>query len=75
MTESDRPTTVQGPDGAWYARVPEDAVLCVVPKETAEKYADWTECAAFRVAREDERVATLEVTDDLEALTAPEAQS
>jgi len=60
---------------------------CLVPAELMERYADWQECAAFRLRKVDdgsteagdreqvEIVGTveLEVTNDLELLTAPEA--
>jgi hypothetical protein len=67
--------TVQGPGGEWYVRVPDDHVLCLVSKETAEAHADWRECAAVRiVTSEDGTVASLEVAPDLEWLTSPEAE-
>ncbi len=47
-------------------------VLARVPAEDAERYADWTECAAFRFHKVDDDTVEIQVTRDLEALTAPE---
>lgn len=46
-------------------------LVCRVPRELAEKYADWTEVAAFRLVREGEDEVRLEVTRDLELVTRP----
>lgn len=56
---------------------------CLIPAELVEQYADWQECAAFRIvpspdspqAAGDVEIAgtvVLEVTKDLELVTAPE---
>jgi hypothetical protein len=67
--------TVQGPGGEWYVRVPDDHLLCLVSKGTAEAHAEWRECAAVRiVTNEDGTVGALEVAPDLDWLTSPEAE-
>lgn len=49
--------------------------LCRVPAELVERYAEWTECAAFRFVKVDEQTVEIQVTDDLERLTEPGAES
>ena len=47
-------------------------IVCRVPAELAAEYADWTECAAFRIAKLDDGTYEVQVTRDLELLTRPE---
>lgn len=49
-------------------------LLARVTQADAEAYADWTECAAFRFHRIDDETVEIQVTRDLDALTAPEAK-
>lgn len=68
--------TVESPTGEKYVQVPDGYVLCLVSKETAEQHADWRECVAVRIVTdEDGTVGALQVTNDMEWLTSPEAQS
>lgn len=54
--------------------IPEGHVVCVMPREQVEQFAQWAECCAVRVAvDEDGTGARLQVTNDLEWVTGPEA--
>lgn len=44
--------------------------VCRIPAELVTEH--WQECAAFRFVPVDDRVVTLEIATDLDALTAPE---
>ena len=48
-----------------------DEIVCRIPSELAAEYADWTEVAAFRIARLDDGTYEVQVTNDLELLTRP----
>lgn len=54
--------------------VPKGYYLCLLTPATAAKYKDWTEVKAIRIATEDDQIAALEVSDDEDWLTDPEAQ-
>lgn len=44
-----------------------------VPAQDIARYADWTECAAFRIVKLEDGTYTMEVTNDLELITQPGA--
>lgn len=55
-------------------RIPDDQIICLVPRSLAS--GEWRECKAVRVvADEDGTVAALEVSNDEEWLTDPEANA
>lgn len=43
------------------------------PREQAERYGEWTECAAFRFVKVGEDQVVIEFARSLEEITAPEA--
>ena len=56
--------------------VPAGYFLCLIRPETVERFKEWTEVKAVRIATSgDGTVAALEVSDDEDWLTDPEAQS
>lgn len=60
-------------EGNEYVSVPDGYVMCLLPKDQAERYADWTACVAVRVVTEGDTIAALEITDDEDWVTSPEA--
>lgn len=52
--------------------IPDGYLVCIIPAAKAD--GEWHECSAARiVAGEDGTIASLEVSDDLDWLTSPEA--
>lgn len=47
-------------------------LVFIVPADVAAEYAEWTECAAFKIERVGQEVARFRVAPDLESLTDPE---
>ena len=50
----------------------DDHLLCRVPRDLVERYAELTECVAFRFVKVDETTVEIVVTNDLELATRPE---
>jgi hypothetical protein len=66
--------TVQGPGGEQYVHVPDGMFLCLIPIAVAGAHSGWRECAAVRIAsNEDGTAGPIEITDDMDWLTSPEA--
>lgn len=54
--------------------IPDGFVVCLMRREEAERFSGWTECAALRIeVDEDDTIASLEITDDEEWVTGPDA--
>lgn len=62
-------------DGTEWIQAPSGWLLCPVSPEVAREFADWRECKAVRIRVEAGTVGALEVTNDLDWLTSPEAES
>lgn len=52
--------------------IPDGMTVCLVDAETAERYAEWTECAAVRIEAREDGAGSFQVTTDLEWLTSEE---
>lgn len=63
---------VQDNDGNEYVQIPEGFAVCLVPREVVT--GEWQECVAVRIVAEaDGSIAALEVTNDEDWVTGPDA--
>lgn len=44
-----------------------------IPAEVVDAHLDWTECVAYRFVKIDDETVRLEVTNNLDRITTPEA--
>lgn len=69
-----RPVTLTDGTQADGLQIPDDVVLCLIPKHLAT--GEWTECCAIRIIADSTgTIGVFQVTNDLEWVTGPEATS